>query len=85
MKARPPGSLSRVNRRGEALILTFWNSFEEHEQSHRNPIFRPLFARVLEVCENGNEEIAYEMLWSGKADNAEEAKKAQSAKEQYAV
>ena len=69
----------------EALIVTFWNSFEEHEQSHRSETFQPLFQRVLELCENGNEEIAYEMLWSGKAYTEEEAKQAQEAKERYAA
>lgn len=68
----------------EALIITFWRSFEEHEQSHRSPTFQPLFRHVLELCENGNEEIAYTMLWSGKAYSAEEAKQARAAKEKYA-
>jgi hypothetical protein len=69
----------------EALIVTFWNSFEEHEESHRSETFQPLFKRVLALCENGNEEIAYEMLWSGKAYSEEEAKAAQEAKERYAA
>jgi hypothetical protein len=68
----------------EALIVTFWNSFEEHEASHRSPTFQPLFRQVLELCENGNEEVAYRMLWSGKAYTAEEATAAQAAKERYA-
>jgi hypothetical protein len=67
----------------EALIVTFWRSFEEHEQSHRSETFQPLFRQVLELCENGNEEIAYSMLWSGKAYSAEEAKAARAAKEKY--
>ena len=69
----------------EALIITFWTSYEEHERSHRSETFQPLFRDVLELCENGNEEIAYEMLWSGKAYSAEEAKAAQEAKAQYAA
>ena len=60
----------------EALIVTFWRSFEEHEASHRSDTFQPLFRRVLELCENGNEEIAYEMLWSGKAYSPEDARAA---------
>ena len=67
----------------EALIVTFWRSFEEHEASHRSETFQPLFRKVLELCENGNEEIAYEMLWSGRAYSAEEAKKAREAKAHY--
>lgn len=68
----------------EALIITFWRSFEEHEASHRSQTFQPLFKQVLELCENGNEEIAYSMLWSGKAYSHEEALAAQEAKERYA-
>jgi hypothetical protein len=56
----------------------------EHEESHKSPTFQPLFKQVLELCENGNEEIAYEMLWSGAAYDAVEAKAAQAAKEMYA-
>ncbi|HDP90154.1 MAG TPA: ligand-binding protein SH3 [Thioalkalivibrio sp.] len=67
----------------EALIITFWRSFEEHEASHRSDTFQPLFQEALELCENGNEEIAYEMLWSGKAYDPDEARAAQAAKTQF--
>jgi len=67
----------------EALIVTFWKSLEEHEQSHRSDTFQPLFRRVLDLCENGNEEIAYRMLWSGRAYTPEEAIEARAAKERY--
>ncbi len=67
----------------EALIVTFWRSFEDHEQSHKSDTFQPLFRRVLELCENGNEEIAYEMLWQGAAYSPEEAKAAREAKERF--
>jgi len=69
----------------EALIITFWRSFAEHEESHKSNTFQPLFKEVLELCENGNEEIAYEMLWSGAAYNDEEARQAQEAKAKYAA
>ena len=69
----------------EALIITFWKSFQEHEESHKSETFQPLFEQVLELSENGNEEIAYDMQWSGMAYSAEEAKAAQDAKEQYSV
>ena len=67
----------------EALIVTFWRSFEEHEQSHRSATFQPLFREVLELCENGNEEIAYSMLWSGQAYSPEQARTARAAKEKF--
>ena len=69
----------------EALIVTFWRSFAEHEASHRSDTFQPLFRRVLELCENGNEEVAYEMLWSGKAYSAEDARAARVATARYAA
>lgn len=68
----------------ESLIITFWNSFVEHEASHRSKTFQPLFQEVLDLCENGNEEIAYEVLWSGKGYSPEEAEAARAAKERYA-
>ncbi|MBU1666093.1 MAG: ligand-binding protein SH3 [Gammaproteobacteria bacterium] len=67
----------------EALIVTFWQSFEEHERSHRSETFQPLFNKVLDLCENGNEEIAYNMLWSGSAYSQKEAVEARAAKERY--
>lgn len=68
----------------EALIITFWRSFEEHEESHKSDTFQPLFKDVLQMCENGNEEIAYEMLWSGAAYSPEQAEAAKQAKLKYA-
>ena len=67
----------------EALIVTFWQSFADHERSHRSATFQPLFQQVLELCENGNEEIAYKMLWSGKAYSATRAAEARAVKEKY--
>lgn len=67
----------------EALVVTFWRSFKDHEESHRSATFQPLFQKVIDLCENGNEEIAYTMLWSGKAYDEEEAKAAKAAKARY--
>jgi hypothetical protein len=69
----------------EALIVTFWRTFEDHERSHRSDSFQPLFRQVLELCENGNEEIAYNMLWSGAAYSPEEAAAARAVKEKYSA
>ena len=68
----------------EALIVTFWETFADHENSHKSETFQPLFLDVLELCENGNEEIAYDMLWSGAAYDEEQAAAAQEAKQKYA-
>ena len=65
----------------EALIITYWKSYEDHENSHKSDSFQPLFKKVIDLCENGNEEIVYDMLWQGEAYTPEMAKMAQSAKE----
>lgn len=67
----------------EALIVTFWNTFEQHEDSHRSPAFQNLFRKVIDLCENGNEEIAYRMLWSGKAYSPDQARAARDSKLRY--
>jgi len=64
----------------EALIITYWKSYEEHENSHKSEMFQPLFQKVIDLCENGNEEIVYDMLWQGEAYTPELAKLAQAAK-----
>ena len=65
----------------EALIITYWKSYDDHENSHKSDSFQPLFQKVIDLCENGNEEIVYDMLWQGEAYTPEMAKMAQSAKE----
>ena len=64
----------------EALIITFWKSYDDHENSHKSETFQPLFQKVIDVCDNGNEEIVYSMLWQGAAYTPEMAKLAKSAK-----
>lgn len=64
----------------EALIITFWKSYDDHENSHKSETFQPLFQKVIDVCENGNEEIVYSMLWQGAAYTHEMAQLAKSAK-----
>jgi hypothetical protein len=41
--------------------------------------------RVAELYQNGNEEIAYERLWSGSAYSPEDAKAAREAKRRFAA
>ena len=67
----------------EALIITFWKSYHDHENSHKSDTFQPLFKKVIDVCENGNEEIVYDMLWQGEAYTPEMAKLAKDAKEKH--
>jgi len=48
------------------VIVTYWRSFEEHERSHANHLFRNTFAKVVALCSD-TKELGYDMLWQGEA------------------
>ena len=67
----------------EALIITFWRSLEDHEESHRSERFNQLFKELTELAES-TFEVVYQVLWQGKVYDPEMAKKAKEVKETYA-
>ena len=46
------------------VIMTYWKSFEQHEKSHADAIFKEKFSALAEKCEE-TYEVGYEMLWQG--------------------
>ena len=46
------------------IIITYWNSFEQHEKSHADHIFKEKFDKVAEFCTD-TYEMGYKMLWQG--------------------
>jgi len=48
-------------------IMTYWKSFEQHEESHADKTFNEKFSALAEYCED-TYEIGYEMLWQGVPD-----------------
>ncbi len=46
------------------VIMTYWKSFDQHEQSHADHVFKEKFDRVAEFCEE-TYELGYRMLWQG--------------------
>lgn len=48
----------------DLVIATYWRSFEEHERSHADAVFREKFAGLAQYC-TGSQELGYEMLWQG--------------------
>ena len=46
------------------VIVTYWKSFEQHEKSHADHIFKEKFDAVAEFCTE-TFETGYEMLWQG--------------------
>jgi hypothetical protein len=47
-------------------IVTYWRSFEQHEKSHADAIFRQSFSALAEMCVE-SKELGYDMLWQGEA------------------
>jgi len=45
-------------------IVTYWNSFEEHERSHADKAFKDKFAALAKLCVE-SKELGYNMLWQG--------------------
>jgi len=46
------------------VIMTYWNSFEQHEKSHADAVFNEKFSHLATFCDE-TYEIGYEMLWQG--------------------
>jgi hypothetical protein len=59
------GSLTGLKAADDHIVIvTYWRSFEEHEKSHADEIFRARFSAVAEMCTE-SKELGYEMLWQG--------------------
>jgi hypothetical protein len=46
------------------VIMTYWQSFEQHEKSHADHIFKEKFDALAEHCSE-TYELGYNMLWQG--------------------
>jgi hypothetical protein len=49
------------------VIITYWQSFEQHEKSHADHIFKEKFDQLAEYCSE-TYELGYNMLWQGSAE-----------------
>jgi hypothetical protein len=59
------GSLSASRTADDHIaIITYWRSFEEHEKSHADEVFKEKFSALAEMCTD-SKELGYEMLWQG--------------------
>ncbi len=45
-------------------IITYWQSFEQHERSHADHVFKEKFDALTEFCSE-TWELGYNMLWQG--------------------
>ena len=47
-------------------IVTYWRSFEDHEKSHADDIFKRKLNALLALCSE-TQELGYDLLWQGEA------------------
>lgn len=62
------GSLNVSPQADEHIaIVTYWRSFEEHERSHADTVFKEKFSALGELCTD-SKELGYDMLWQGEPE-----------------
>ncbi len=52
------------NSEDHIVIMTYWRSFEQHEKSHADSVFKERFSALAEYCSD-TYEMGYKMLWQG--------------------
>lgn len=61
------GALADSLNQEHLIIITYWQSFEQHEHSHADELFQSKFNALLEMCEDAFE-VGYDMLWQGEPE-----------------
>jgi hypothetical protein len=62
------GSIASKKQTEDHLaIVTYWQSFEQHEQSHADTVFKEKFDALSNYASE-TYEIGYEMLWQGEPE-----------------
>lgn len=62
------GSIGDYGDEGEHIaIVTYWDSFKEHERSHSHETFKKLFSNLVDFCDE-SKELGYELLWQGEQE-----------------
>jgi hypothetical protein len=55
---------SKKQTEDHIAIVTYWKSYDQHEKSHADKIFKEKFGELAEYASE-TYEIGYEMLWQG--------------------
>ncbi len=62
------GSVDTLKKPQEHLvIMTYWKSFDQHEKSHADAVFKEKFDDLLVFVEN-SAELGYKLLWQGEPE-----------------
>jgi len=63
------GSVGDYGDEGNHIaIVTYWDSFKEHEKSHSHETFKKLFSNLVDFCDE-TKELGYELLWQGEQES----------------
>ena len=63
--ASEEGSLGGVRPAdAHVAVVTYWRSFEQHERSHADRVFKDKFSALAAMCRD-SQELGYDMLWQG--------------------
>ncbi len=55
-----------AREQGDLAIVTYWQSFDQHEKSHAHHAFKEKFDELVSFCDDVYE-VGYELLWQGEA------------------
>lgn len=50
------------------VIVTYWRTFDAHERSHADDVFKKKLAKLATMCSE-TKELGYDMLWQGAAES----------------
>lgn len=64
------GSLADESTDDHLAIVTYWRSYEQHERSHADAVFKQKFGALALMC-SSTSELGYEMLWQGEPEGNE--------------
>ena len=62
---------SKQSTEDHIAIVTYWQSFDQHEKSHADRVFKEKFENLAQFCTE-TYELGYEMLWQGEPEKDEE-------------
>jgi len=69
--ASKEGSIGkRPDKEKHVAIITYWKSFDQHETSHADSLFKEKFKALLEHVDDADE-LGYRLLWQGEPEDIE--------------
>ena len=67
--ASSEGSINNPEQQDKHVaILTYWRSFDQHERSHADKLFKEKFSALLEFVDEADE-LGYRLLWQGEPED----------------